>query len=315
MRRVSIDGSDEHKESMVSTIAASITIIFNSREAVSLSKTKQLYRISVDSMTLHYSVWGNGPALVLLHGGSGSWTHWIRNVEFLAQRYTVIVPDLPGNGDSDLPRLPFDRHDLVGSMNTIADDVWITLKALLIDVLKAKEYKLVGFSMGSILSGALAARYPQHLRQLVLVGTSALGMKTGGPVSNVESLDKDDSLDEALLRQGRNLTRIMLADPDSVDELARKTQYDNVTRARIRTHWLAASDVLARSLPAIQTPTEIIWGTRDIYAPDLDERERVVNKLKPGVKVHRINGAGHWVMYERADEFNDTLGRILSRTD
>lgn len=48
--------------------------------------------------------WGQGRPLLLLHGGSGSWTHWIRNVETLAAAgYQVIAPDLPGSGDSALP--------------------------------------------------------------------------------------------------------------------------------------------------------------------------------------------------------------------
>jgi len=143
----------------------------------------------------------------------------------------------------------------------------------------------------------------------------ALGLETGGPVSNVEPLSKSDTRAQALARQGRNLGRIMLADPSSIDSVARQLQYDNVTRARIRTHWLAKSDVLALSLPHVTVPTDIIWGTRDVYAPDLDERERVVNALRSGVNVHRIKGAGHWVMYECADEFNRVLLEVLSRAE
>src|SRR5712692_7434835 len=50
--------------------------------------------------------WGAGPPLVLLHGASGSWTHWIRNVLPLAGRFRVLVPDMPGYGDSDAPPEP-----------------------------------------------------------------------------------------------------------------------------------------------------------------------------------------------------------------
>ena len=50
--------------------------------------------------------WGEaGPALVLLHGGHGAWSHWIRNVLPLSEWASVIVPDMPGYGDSDpLPK-------------------------------------------------------------------------------------------------------------------------------------------------------------------------------------------------------------------
>ena len=53
-----------------------------------------------------WHVWGEGsgkPILLLFHGGSGSWIHWIRNVQPLAQHFTVYAADLPGLGDSDPP--------------------------------------------------------------------------------------------------------------------------------------------------------------------------------------------------------------------
>src|SRR3546814_21135123 len=50
-----------------------------------------------------WRIWGEGPPLVLLHGGHGSWTHWLRNIPVLAEHFTTIVPDLPCYGESDLP--------------------------------------------------------------------------------------------------------------------------------------------------------------------------------------------------------------------
>ena len=56
--------------------------------------------------------WGEGPALVLLHGGYGSWTHWLKNIEALARRYRVIAADLPGLGDSAMPPAPVTPESL-----------------------------------------------------------------------------------------------------------------------------------------------------------------------------------------------------------
>jgi len=50
-----------------------------------------------------WRVWGGGPPLVLLHGGTGSWMHWIRNIEELARDFTVVAPDIPGSGESASP--------------------------------------------------------------------------------------------------------------------------------------------------------------------------------------------------------------------
>lgn len=53
---------------------------------------------------LTWHIWGTGPVVVLLHGGSGSWTHWARNVAALAEAgFTALVPDMPGFGESSAP--------------------------------------------------------------------------------------------------------------------------------------------------------------------------------------------------------------------
>ena len=54
-----------------------------------------------------WRAWGDGPPLVLLHGASGSWTHWIRNVLPLAAHRRVLAADMPGYGDSDAPAEPW----------------------------------------------------------------------------------------------------------------------------------------------------------------------------------------------------------------
>ena len=51
--------------------------------------------------------WGSGPILVLLHGGSGSWRHWVRNIEYFAKDRRVLAPDLPGMRESGFPQIDF----------------------------------------------------------------------------------------------------------------------------------------------------------------------------------------------------------------
>ena len=50
--------------------------------------------------------WGGGPALVLLHGGAGSWQHWVRTVPAFSRTHRVLAPDLPGLGESADPPAP-----------------------------------------------------------------------------------------------------------------------------------------------------------------------------------------------------------------
>jgi 2-hydroxy-6-oxonona-2,4-dienedioate hydrolase len=65
---------------------------------------------------LVWRIWGRGDPLVLLHGGTGSWLHWIRNVEDLARDFAVIVPDIPGSGESATPEPPPTADRIAASM-------------------------------------------------------------------------------------------------------------------------------------------------------------------------------------------------------
>ena len=88
-----------------------------------------------------WRVWGGGPPLVLLHGGYGSWTHWIRNVLPLARRFTVIAPDLPGLGESATPPEP---HTAEGLARIIVAGLATLLPA-------GVRFHLTGFSFGGVL--------------------------------------------------------------------------------------------------------------------------------------------------------------------
>ena len=88
--------------------------------------------------SLVWRVWGSGPPLVLLHGGYGSWMHWIRNVPVLSRQFTVIAPDLPGLGDSATPPEPWTAEGLAA----------IVVSGLDIVLPKGVQPHMAGFSFG-----------------------------------------------------------------------------------------------------------------------------------------------------------------------
>src|SRR5262245_48383414 len=71
-----------------------------------LARTARKFRTPCSSGTMVWRVWGAGEPLVLFHGGSGSWTHWIRTIPELSRHYELWVPDIPGLGDSAMPPEP-----------------------------------------------------------------------------------------------------------------------------------------------------------------------------------------------------------------
>src|SRR3954467_15240754 len=103
-----------------------------------------------------WHVWGDDQdePLVLLHGGSGSWAHWIRNVEALAAAgRRVVVPDLPGFGDSARPPEGQD-----------ADAVAAAVAERLAGMVGEAPVDIAGFSFGGLCGALIAAAQPQRVR-------------------------------------------------------------------------------------------------------------------------------------------------------
>ena len=61
--------------------------------------SKKLF-ISTDDTTVCWRIWGKGQPIIFLHGGYGSWRHWIKQVTYLSKDYQILVPDMPGFGES-----------------------------------------------------------------------------------------------------------------------------------------------------------------------------------------------------------------------
>src|SRR5579863_427935 len=105
--------------------------------------------------------WGAGVPVVLLHGGYGSWQHWLRNIEpIVAAGYRVVAADLPGLGESATPP-PTENLDDISDI--VADGLTRVLAP-------DERFHLVGFSFGGHLSGRVAARLGELARSLTIVG-------------------------------------------------------------------------------------------------------------------------------------------------
>src|SRR6185503_21370791 len=134
----------------------------------SIAATSRAIRVPMgNGGTMMWHIFGEGsgkPPLLLFHGGSGSWIHWIRNVGPLSQRYTVYAADLPGLGDSDAP-------DDVRDVWSVTHCVKTAVEALLP---KDEKFLLTGFSFGGMVSGHLATLLPERIERIVFVGAGGL---------------------------------------------------------------------------------------------------------------------------------------------
>ena len=261
--------------------------------------TRQLIPYGVGSIV--WRVWGDGRPLVLLHGASGSWTHWIRNILPLAAHFRVIVPDMPGFGESDAPPEPH-------TADSLADLVVSSLAGV---VSPPAELDIAGFSFGGIIGGLVAARLGRRVRTLVLLGTGGLALPPA-PAPPLLRIQADMTPDEISQAHRENLRILMIANPERIDDLAVFLQIENLRRARFKSGSIPASDVLLRALPAIQARITGIWGSRDAFVgPHLEDRRRLLASVQPDLDFRTVDGAGHWVIYEAADQVNAALLDML----
>ncbi len=254
--------------------------------------------------TLVWHTWGDDASepLVLLHGGSGSWTHWIRNVEaFAAAGRRVIVPDLPGFGDSARPP---GGQDADAVAPAIADGLQRLIGTAPVD--------MIGFSFGGLCGGLLAAAQPERVKRLVLVGAPGLGLRDKRlaltPWRGVEDARK------RIAAHRKNLATLMLHKPEAIDDLAVALQAANVPRDRMQRRRLALTDILARTLPVLACPFDAIYGEADALYVDTLPQLQAVFKTGPRFgELVLVPGAGHWVQYEAAQDFQREVLRLLAR--
>ena len=251
--------------------------------------------------TMVWRSWGEGPALVLLHGGAGSWRHWVRTVSAFAPNHRVLAPDLPGLGESADPPAPPD-------MPTVSAIVAAGIDQLLGP---RASYDLVGFSFGASVGGHVAIRHGTRVRSLTLVGAGGL-VRPRTPMVLERVRGKTG---EALAQAHRtNLERIMIADPARIDALAIEIQDWNSRHARLDSPALIRTRPLAVSLPQIRVPVSAIWGERDQLAYyTIEDRVAALRALCPAALVQIIPVSGHWIAYEFADAFSAALGELLRR--
>ena len=240
-------------------------------------ETKQ-QRAKVGPLTVHYEVTGEGPAVVLIHGLSGSGRWWAYNVPALAQRYRVYNVDLIGFGRSRGQRLVL--REAAGWFREWLNIVGIT------------EAHLVGHSMGGYIAMELAVTWPAVVRRLVLVDALVLPM---GPGLARHALD----LAHAIRFVSPNFLPVLVSD---------------LLRAGPRTMLRATQEVLSADLSnrleAVQAKTMVIWGEKDtLLNPELGRK--LADRLVKACFVC-VEGAGHNPMWDRPQRFNELLLDFLA---
>ncbi|MEN9996315.1 MAG: 2-hydroxy-6-oxononadienedioate/2-hydroxy-6-oxononatrienedioate hydrolase [Pseudomonadota bacterium] len=255
-----------------------------------------------------WHAWGpvEGSVVVLLHGGSGSWMHWIRNIApLVAQGRRVLAVDLPGFGDSAAPLQGGDVDALIEPLHA----AWQLLKRP--DVAST----FVGFSFGGMTAALWLAAYPDDAAQLVMVGSPGLGLTVPDRIAlkGWRHLPNEAMQAEA---HRHNLMALMLRHEDSLDALAMAVHTANVKRDRMPRRRLSSTPIVVAALPRIQCPLHVVFGEWDaLYKGRWLEVEAMFKAKAPQLASWQlVPDSGHWVQYERADAFQLALLACTAET-
>lgn len=253
---------------------------------------------------MHVHREGDGPPVVMLHGGFGCWRHWVRNVSALAQHFSVHACDLPCYGESAaIPKeTPSEEYlDLV-------------YQEILRRFPNGETLRFVGFSFGGAISTYLAGRLKDRVSHIVLISPGGFPAQSRRSIRNMMSY-KAAQGDEALMMRAirHNLLQHMLFYYESVDEQALEIQRYCVDRTRFDSRKVSRGGGLAENLARITCKLMVLWGEKDDFDfRPADEMIGQIRSVVPDLEMHRISKAGHWSAYENAPEVNRRLIDFLS---
>jgi 4,5:9,10-diseco-3-hydroxy-5,9,17-trioxoandrosta-1(10),2-diene-4-oate hydrolase len=273
----------------------------------------QTRSVVVGSRQIHFDEFGSGPAVLMLHGGgpgASGMSNYSRNVQVLAQRFRVLVPDMPGYGRSSK-----------GVGDDPFGDIATAMQGLL-DTLGIRQANVVGNSLGGGVALRMALEQPQRIGRVVLMGPAGIGMSQAKPTDGLKRLlgyygGQGPTLDklrtfirEDLVFDGSRVSEALLLerfeasiDPEVMANPPLRPPKDLEAFKRL--------DLLLHPrLPTLTNPTLVLWGTEDRVNPC--SGALALQAKLPVSDVYLFSRTGHWVQWERADEFNAVVSAFLA---
>jgi pimeloyl-ACP methyl ester carboxylesterase len=265
-----------------------------------------------------YRMAGSGPPVVLIHGMVNSSRHWESVALRLADRYTVIAPDLIGHGDSATPRGDY-------SLGAHAASIRDLLAAIGID-----SATLVGHSLGGGVAMVFFYQFPQRTERLVLVSSGGLGREVS-PLLRSAAVPGASGL-LALAAHRRSLAALSALGDRLTARGSRKGVYVHaIARALRPLEGRESREAFLQTLRSVidvrgqrvsardrlyllgPIPTMIVWGERDNTIPLSHGRD--AHHAIPGSRFETLPRAAHFPHIEDPEGLARVLGEFLDATE
>jgi pimeloyl-ACP methyl ester carboxylesterase len=268
---------------------------------------------TISGVQLHYLTAGQGPAVILLHGYTQTSRMWRPLIPKLAEKFTIIAPDLPGIGDSDIP--PDDQISMIIAAKQIHE---------LVRSLKIDRARVVGHDIGLMVAYAYAAQFSKETEKLAVMDAFLPGVPGWEPIYNSPNIWHfrfNGEYPEKLV-QGRESTyfeyfwNVLAADKThSLPEADRKAYVDAYSRpGRMHAGWAyfaswpqLAKDFAQLSQTKLTIPVLSIGGEKSLGGQLAEQMKVVAND----VVVVVLKDTGHWISEERPEETREALLNFL----
>ncbi|HEV2989757.1 MAG TPA: alpha/beta hydrolase [Candidatus Angelobacter sp.] len=267
---------------------------------------------TIEGIKIHYLKAGHGPVVILLHGYTQASRMWRPLIPRLADKFTVIAPDLPGIGESDIPKDGLDMKTAAIRMHALATSLGIT------------KSRVVGHDIGLMVAYAYAAQFPAEVEKLVVMDAFLPGVPGWELAYNNPDLwhFRFHGPTPEVLVQGREKTYFayfwndLAANKDhSLSEADRASYVAAYSRpGRMRAGWAyfaswpdTAKDFAQMSQTQLTMPVLSIAGEKASAAILGPQMKRVATD----VKVIDLKDTGHWLMEERPKDTMDALIAFL----
>jgi pimeloyl-ACP methyl ester carboxylesterase len=266
----------------------------------------------IDGVQLHYMTAGHGPTLILLHGYAETSRMWKPIIPLLAERFTVIAPDLPGIGDSGIPANGLDMKTSASRIHALARSLGV------------EKARVVGHDIGLMVAYAYAAQFPAEVEKLVVMDAFLPGVPGWEAIYNAPNIWHfrfNGEYPEALVK-GRERTyfeyfwNVFAADKTrSIPEADRKAYTEAYSRpGRMRAGWAyfaswpqLAKDFAQLSQTKLTMPVLVIGGEKSLG----NELAQQMKLVASDVTIVVLKDTGHWVLEERPKETTDALVKFL----
>jgi len=262
--------------------------------------------ITADGYKVNYLEMGTGEPVLLIHGsGAGvtAWVNWNRTLPALAQTHRAIALDMLGFGHSDHAR-----------GEVYSKEIWVEFLKSFLDALGLEKASFLGNSYGGAMTLAFATRYPERVKNFVLMGAAGLDYEVGPEIN--KGFKYEPSLENMRILLSRFYYDKSLLTDDLVEARHRASMRPGLHETFRKMFPGTGQEIITNMSTSAEKITEIphnvliVHGREDVFVPVSNAIR--MNEIIPRSQLHIFGQCGHWAQLEHRERFNALISQFFN---